>query len=202
MARIALRSALAVFALFLMTGAGDPPFAHQQEDWRAMLTPPAYDLLMPFDIGGLRAAYRTEPGGRWDEFERYFRIQIAMPPDDGLEAIVVEPVGESIQRQLYRIHSEAPQESVASKVAKISVRRFTVDSNACTAIRNRMSLLGQLPITMTDDRIIRLDYLVHKVKVVTSGGRIEGSFRDGGHALVGWARETLRVFEACAQKGR
>jgi hypothetical protein len=171
-------------------------------DWLGKVRQRAYDALLPVDLPGLRAAFRTDEWHDLSQIERYFEINIGSAPSRPLEATVVIPVGGSIGKQLLDIHARDVKASFEAILVQVSVRRVKLDSTTCPAIESRMRVLQELDVSLADDNMIRLDHAINQIVIWNASGRFDAKLEDEKHALVSWADDTHSALLACEKSGR
>jgi hypothetical protein len=90
--------------------------------------------------------------------------------------------------------------SLQSILVRVSVRRFSTDSNVCPAIRTQMSALSKLNVSLQDASAstIILDATTHQISISISLGRVDATIYDDNHPLVRWANATYDALLACS----
>lgn len=167
-----------------------------------------FDSLLPVELTPRQlVAYRSYPEFMAEGvMERHFGISrgsgVGASPD-AFTASIVTPVGRSINRQLLDLRSAnrtAPFEEI---FARITVRRFVVDSNGCPALNQRMHALAavSIPLPFGDWKTVRIfrHPIAHRIVVRSDALTIDATDVDAESPLVRWAVRTNDELIACGR---
>jgi hypothetical protein len=168
-----------------------------QDDWRWLdeHRNTAFEALMPVTGGeSSLVVYRSYRDLYQDVPEAYFSIR----QGPTLEALVVVPVGASVQQQLLNLRMADRSASFESVLTGVRVNRLKMKAPTCPAIQQQLKRLGKLRFSVPDLDLIILHPDVHRVVVDVGGGTVDAVLHQDEHPLVKWCLETLRALQQCA----
>lgn len=173
-------------------------------DWVETVENRAYEALMPLALrAGQVVAYRTyHDFQRLGDIERHFTISYATQggfDPEAFSAVVVTPVGRSIQRQLLELHMADRRAPFDDVLAKVAIRRITVNPSQCPAVRQSMRALSDTSIKVPlEDRILSHP-VSHRIVVRSQSLMLDATDRDERSPLVQWAIRTNDNLLACGK---
>ena len=178
-------------------------------DWVWQVYTKALDALMPMKLKSRQVvAYRSDHDFlRLGEIERHFTISYA----DGLaytrsdfSATIVTPMGRSIQRQLLDLHMADRKAAFDVILARVSVRRLTLDSSRCPVLGQRLDALADVTITFPfrDRSTIRIftHPIAHRLVIRSDSLTLNAAENDQESPLVRWALQSSADLAACGQQ--
>ncbi len=197
-----LMSATAILALFLV-GFQLPQLEELSDDdvaWLDQHTTPVLDRFMP--IGepiSDGVAFRSFRDLHYYVHERFFRVAIEYGPTTPhlRKALVVVPIGESIQHQLLNLHRADRTASIEQIQARIKVRRLELVENRCPAMQNRVNALKRLRMPVPSQTVFMVHPEVFRIIVDYGDGRVDSELFEQQHPLVRWALQTYDDLQKC-----
>ena len=168
--------------------------------WLDQFREAAFDRFMPVGDRPL-VTYRSFRDLYQDVQEGYFTIGYGEGTGfdkDRLVATVVVPTGESIQQQLLQLHMKNRAASFDSLIGLVSVRRYTLNAQKCSAVRIRLDALSKVTISLPARDTFSLHPVLHRVVIDFGGTRVDATIEKDDNPLVRWATETASALLACA----
>jgi hypothetical protein len=164
--------------------------------WLAESRALAFEHFMPVD-GNIRAfaTFRSYRDLYQEVPEAYL---ILRGLGDALEAVVVRPVGKSIQQQLLEMQMAEPAASLATFLPKVKVVRRQIPASGCPAVRQQLDALARLKLPLPERDVIVLHPVAYRLLVEFGGGTVDLSLVDPEHPAVRWATDTMAMVERCA----
>jgi hypothetical protein len=196
---MSLRNAGTILVAVLSLSQATPSQADWQ--WLEASRPKALDRLMPLAARpGLLVAYRSYRDLYQDVLEHYLRIE--REPQSGgtpgvFMAIVVTPVGRSVQQQLMDGHRARPGLTLDAMLHDIAVSRLVVTSSSCPSLVTSIDALSGLNITIPPRDVIVLHPVTHHFVIDLGTLHMDGTLYDDDAPLVRWAEQAMATVRQC-----
>jgi hypothetical protein len=196
-----------MLSVVALAGALTVTTSSQSADWKSasewflQVQEQALAEAMPLTLPDLVVAYRATQEMSPDAHERYFAIQYGRVQGvifrDLLTAIVVRPMGRSIQQQLIGLRMQDRAAPLSALVSRLSLRRHTLDTSACKAIATQMNRLSEVRMSMPRSDIITFDATVHRIVVNMIDLKMTATISMNENPLVDWAERTHELLLDC-----
>jgi hypothetical protein len=187
--------------LALVVGAGlIAEVRDSDRDWVARHRTEALDVLMPVNTvaghlpGGTAVNYLGHRGANLD-VEEYLWIRIN--DQRSVHAMVVVPIGGSVQKQLLQLHVANRGASVAELLPKIRLSRTEVSGNTCAAVEQSVRNLSTLIASQRGGRIVRASAHLYRVAWNTPNADQDMVLDDADDPAVRWAKQSLEAIRSC-----
>lgn len=172
--------------------------------WAEEHFPSVLTEFLPFEKEA-EVSFRTYRDLYTDVLE--YSCSISWKENRGVEAIIRMADSISMYDQMVAIHKKNPNEPIESIKRKLKVKEFRLTDKICPAVKSRLLLFEklQLPVRTKRERInaakgvvdIILHPTIYTFEASMSGGSANLELIGNEHPLIGWAKETRRVLEAC-----
>jgi len=157
----------------------------------------ALDILMPLaDQEAAVVTFRSYRVLYQDAVEEYFRI--VEPSIDTFVAVLVLPIGQSVQDQLLKAHMEDPAGVLPTLLDRVRLRTVALEGSSCPAIREQLKVLDTLQFRTPDRRVLTIHPPIYSFAMRFIGGSLVAEYQDEGHPLVRWALNTRTALLECA----
>jgi hypothetical protein len=184
-------------AVVALLAAGDPSDSDWQ--WLNESREPAFEHFMP--VEGTARAYVTFRSYRdlyQDVPEVY--VSIGVGGGDALEAVVVKPMGVSIQQQLLDLHMAEPARTLGELLPMVKVQRLHYLEGSCPAINAQLDALSKLRLPLPERDVIVLHPVLHRLRIELGGGDFDLTLVDEDHPAVQWAHDTIQKVQSCKEQ--
>ena len=194
-----MTAAACLLAVRLLSPGAEP--GPEDWDWLSKHRFAAFESLMPIKAQPRTwVTYFSYRDLYQDVHEAYFTIR----SDDAAaspEAVVITPVGRSIQQQLLELHMADRTMPFEGVLARVKVRRRVLSSGACRGVNGALDALRQLQFAVPQRDVIVLHPTVHRIIVQFGGGDFDASLNEDEHPLALWATRTVAELQGCGGSG-
>ena len=169
-----------------------------REDWQWLASnrDPAFERLMPFSrIAEPNVTYRSYQDHYYMVPERYFSVR-GWPR--ALEAVVVSPVGPSIQQQLLEMHVADRDASFESILARVKLHRAVILDAQCPALRRRLRTLPKVDTRLSDWSAVVFHAPSHLIRIEARDATVEVLANDDHNPSAQWAVRMFTELRECA----
>ena len=189
-------TALQHLAIATLLAAGDPSDADWQ--WLDDARAPAFEHFMPVE-GNIQtyATFRSYRDLYIDVPETYLALRGS---GDALEAVVVQPVGASIQKQLLDLHLAEPAKPLNELLSRVRVQRRRFAEGTCPSVRQQLEALSRLKLPLPERDIIVIHPVLYRLTVNFGGGSFDLSLIDAKHPAVRWSHDTIARVQRCREQ--
>jgi hypothetical protein len=154
---------------------------------------------MPLDAEGpLSVTFRSYRDLYHDVHECYFQINFDPFGGDNASAVLVRPVGRSIQEQLLRLHMDERSATIEEVTTELRIDRDVLSEGECPALREHLDALSNVEFSAPTRDIVVLHPTVYRIEIDFGAGTVDVSLVEDDHPLVQWAIGTHAALEQCA----